>query len=100
MAKLAESQDRLVALERRHREVADRQQTLDGQDVDPAAVGRALAQFTEVWDVLLTPERERVVRLLIDRIDYAGRDCEMKITFSATGARLLSADTASAGSAP
>jgi len=96
MAKLAESQDRLVALERRHREVADRQQTLDGQDVDPAALGQALAQFTDVWDVLLTPERERVVRLLIERIDYAGTTGELKFTLSATGARLLAADLATA----
>jgi len=26
-----------------------------------------------VWDVLLTPERERVVRLLIDGVDHTGQ---------------------------
>jgi site-specific DNA recombinase len=98
MAKLAESQERVVALERRQREIADRRRTLDDQDVDPAALGRALAQFTEVWDVLLTPERERVVRLLIKRIDYAGSTGELTLTFSATGARLLAADVATAES--
>jgi site-specific DNA recombinase len=100
MARLAETQERGMTLERRHREVEDRQRALDGQDVDPEVVGRALAQFTDVWGVLLTPERERVVRLLIERIDYAGTDRELKITFSATGARLLSADTATAESTP
>jgi hypothetical protein len=39
MAKLAETQERLTTLERRQREIADRQMALDGQDVDPAVVG-------------------------------------------------------------
>jgi hypothetical protein len=98
MGKLAETQERLTTLERRQREVADRLQALVAQDVDPVAVGRALAQFTENWDVLLSPERERVVRLLIDRIDYSGASGELKITFSAMGAKLLAADLASADS--
>jgi hypothetical protein len=61
-------------------------------------VRRALAQFTDLWDVLLSPERERVVRLLIDSVDYHGANGELKITFSATGVRHLVADVASAES--
>jgi site-specific DNA recombinase len=95
MAKLTETQERLTTLERRHREVADRQAVLAAQDVDPEAVGRAVAQFTDLWEVLLTPERERVVRLLIDRVDYAGASGELKLTFSATGAKLLAAEVSS-----
>jgi site-specific DNA recombinase len=95
MVKLAETQERLTALERRKREVAERLAALDGQDVDPAAVGRALAQFTDLWGVLLAPERERVVRLLIDHIDYAAVNGELTITFSATGAKLFAAEIGS-----
>jgi site-specific DNA recombinase len=98
MAKLAETQERFTTMERRQREVAGRQAALDNQDVDPADVGRALAQFTDIWEVLLSPERERVVRLLIDRVDYTGTSGELKITFSATGARHLAADLSSAES--
>ena len=95
MAKLAETQERLTSLERRQREVANRLASLDGQDVDPADVGRALAQFTEIWEVLFSPERERIVRLLIDRVDYAGASGELVITFSSAGAKLLAAEIAS-----
>ncbi len=95
MAKLAETQERVTTMERRQREVADRRAALAEQEVDPVAVGRALAQFTDIWDVLLTPERERVVRLLIDRVDYDGANGELKISFSATGAKLLAAEIAS-----
>jgi site-specific DNA recombinase len=98
LAKLAESQERVVAQERRQREIAERLASLDGQEVEPEAVRRALTQFTDVWDVLLAPERERVVRLLIERIDYDGG--ELKVTFSATGARLLTAEVAFAESTP
>ena len=90
MAKLAESQERLVTLERRQRELADQPER---QPIDVDAVGRALAQFTELWDVLLAPERERVVRLLIERLDYDGAN--VKFHFSATGAQLLAAEATS-----
>jgi site-specific DNA recombinase len=95
MAKLTRTQERLTTSQRRQREVADRLAALDGQDVDPTAVGRALAQFTDLWDVLLAPERERVIRLLIDRVGYARRGGELTITFSAAGARLLATEIAS-----
>jgi len=95
MAKLAEARERLTTLERRQREVGERQAALDNQDVDPADVGRALAQFMDIWEVLLTPERERVVRLLIDRVDYTGASGELKIMFPATGAKVLASDAVS-----
>jgi hypothetical protein len=95
MAKLAETQERLTTSERRQREVADRLTALDGQNVDPAAVGRALARFTNLWDVLLAPERERVVRLLIDQIEYGGASGKLTITFSATGSKLFAAEVGS-----
>jgi site-specific DNA recombinase len=92
MAKLEETQERLTTLESRKREIEQRVAALAAHDVDPEAVGRALAQFSDVWDVLLTPERERVVRLLIERIDYDAPRGELKFTFSATGATLLAAE--------
>ena len=92
MAKLAETQDRITTSERRQREVADRMVALDRQDVDSVAVRRALVQFTDVWDVLLSPERERIVRLLFDRIDYDGKRGEIRFTFSSLGLSTLAAN--------
>jgi len=84
---LAATQERLTGIERRQREVADRWDALAGQDVEPEAVRRALAQFTDIWDVLLTPERERVVRLPIDRIDYDVPTGELTVSFSSLGSQ-------------
>jgi len=92
MAKLAETQERLTSMECRQREVADRREALAGQDVEPEAVRRALVRFTDIWDVLLSPERERIVRLLIDRIDYDGPTGQLTFTFSPLGVATLAAD--------
>jgi len=87
MAKLAEAQERIVGLERRQRELADQP---ENRAIDVDAVGRALHEFSELWAVLLAPERERVVRLLIEHLDYDG--ATVKFHFSATGAQLLAAE--------
>jgi site-specific DNA recombinase len=89
MAKLAETQDRMTTLERRRREVADRLAAVAAQDVEPEEVRQALAQFTDVWDVLLTPERERIVRLLFDHIEYNGPSNELRFTLSPLGVATL-----------
>jgi site-specific DNA recombinase len=94
MAKLAETQERLTNGERREREIGDRLRAVAEQEIDPVAVGHALAQFTDLWEVLLTPERERVVRLLIDRVNYMGVNGTLTISFSSTGAGLLAAEAA------
>jgi len=95
MAKLTESQERLTTLESRQREIEQRVAALVNQDVDPADVGRALAQFTDIWEVLLTPERERIVRLLIERVDYDGPSNELRFTFSPLGVATLVANVSS-----
>jgi site-specific DNA recombinase len=96
MAKLAETQERVTTLNRSQRQIVERMEALAGQDVDPEAVGRVLAQFTDLWDVLLTPERERIVRLLIERVDYDGAACELSFTFSRLGIETLVANVTSA----
>jgi site-specific DNA recombinase len=71
-AELAKAQERVAALEARQREVEAETALLGKQDIDREAVGAALVEFTPLWDVLLVAERERVLKLLIDRIDYGG----------------------------
>jgi site-specific DNA recombinase len=70
---LAAAQERFVGLETRLREVRIQADDLARLDVDEADLTRALQSFTPIWDVLHAPERERVLRLLIDTISYEGR---------------------------
>jgi hypothetical protein len=71
-AELARAQERLATLERRLAEVQVEEAGLAKQAIDPADVARALAEFDPIWDVLLAPERERVLRLLIERVELDG----------------------------
>jgi len=69
---LARVQERVATLEARQREVEVEIAALAAQDIDREAVAQALQDWDEIWSVLLVGERERILRLLIDRIDYGG----------------------------
>jgi len=71
-AELAREQERVGTLESRQREVEAEIAALGKQDIDREAVASALQAWDELWSVLLVPERERVLKLLVDRIDYGG----------------------------
>jgi len=89
---LAKAQERVTTLEARQREVEDEVAALAAQDIDRDAVAAALVEFDELWSVMLTPERERVLKLLIDRIDYSGG--ELAIQWRMAGFGELAAEVA------
>ena len=91
---LAKPQERLGALDGRLREIREQQAQLDSVQVDEEDLGRTLEQFDPIWDVLLTPEKERVLGLLIERIDYHGEDGTLSIAFRLPGIATLAAETA------
>ncbi len=68
---------------------------LDAQQVDPAALGRALQEFTPLWEVMTVPERERVLALAVERVTYDGGTNEMKIEYRLAGMAELAAQVAS-----
>jgi hypothetical protein len=72
--------------------VQEREILADRTVVDEADVGRALGEFSELWSVLATPERERVTRLVLDRVTYSGADVEIK--FALPGLAELAEETA------
>jgi len=79
------------ALTAAHREL----EALLGQRIDAADLRAALAAFDPVWDHLTSHERARVVRLLIERIDYDGGSGSLKIRFAPAGVRTLAAEPGS-----
>ena len=46
---------------------------------------QVLEAFDPIWDVLLTPEKERVLGLLVQKIDYDGRTRQLEITWNLGG---------------
>jgi site-specific DNA recombinase len=82
---LTKAQERIRKIEARDAEVQVELTALDVQVVDRRDLARALEEFTPIWDVLLTPEKERVLQLLIDRISYNGATQEMTIAWRLGG---------------
>jgi site-specific DNA recombinase len=54
----------------------------------------ALAMFVPVWEALQTHERTRILRLLIEHIDYDGVGGELAINFRPLGVKLLAREAA------
>ena len=92
--RLAKDQELLNAVEDRLAEIGAQRASLEAIQIDEQELGRALERFDPIWDVLLTPEKERILRLLIDRIDYDGRTEEMSFAFRLPGIASLAAEAA------
>lgn len=88
-ARLAELNEQIAATERRLAEVGDELERLGRERVDEADVSRALAEFDPVWEALTLKEQARLLQLLIDRVEYDGREGEISISFHPSGIRTL-----------
>jgi site-specific DNA recombinase len=85
VSELGKAQERKHQLETRQRQIREELSSLDTQAVNRDELARALEAFDPIWEVLLTPERERVLRLLIDRIDYDGGTDKLQINWRLAG---------------
>jgi len=65
-------QEKVTTIGARQGKVKDELAALDTQAIDRDEMARALEAFDPIWDVLLMPEKERVLQLLIEQIDYDG----------------------------
>ncbi len=88
-AGLADIQERIASAERRQSEVRDEVERLRRDMVSDADVAAALAEFEPVWGTLSPREQARLLHLLIERVDYDGRDGVISITFHASGIKSL-----------
>ena len=57
--------------------------------VDEREVQAALAAFSPVWDTLSPREQARIIRLLVERVDYDGKRGTVSVTFRPTGIKSL-----------
>lgn len=94
----ADLQERVQSAEQRLSELRDERERSQRNLIDEADAARALAAFDPVWETLSPREQAQLLQLLIERIDYDGRDGTISITFHASGIRAL-ADRDIAGDA-
>ena len=82
---LERAQGNVASLDTRLAEVRTREAALAATHVDEADVARALQDFDELWSVLLTTEKERVLGLLIAGIRYDGSTGKLDIDWRIAG---------------
>ena len=94
---LEKAQQRLTVLENRAEEIRRQEQVLKGCRVDENEITRTLAAFNPIWEVLHTPEKERILGLLVEQVVYDGRTEELTISFRPTGIAKLSTEMGTGG---
>jgi site-specific DNA recombinase len=57
--------------------------------VDETDVTAAFADFDNVWEALSPREQARVLRLLVNRVEYDASDSSIEVTFHPSGIRSL-----------
>ena len=62
---------------------------LEHDHVNDADVATALARFGPTWDALGPREQGRLVRLLVERVDYDGAKGTVSVTFRANGIKQM-----------
>jgi site-specific DNA recombinase len=87
--RLAEINDQIQKTEQRATALREQMLKLQRERVDQAEVTSALAAFDPMWEQLAPREQARVIQLLVDRIDYDGKNGTVSITFHRSGIKAL-----------
>jgi site-specific DNA recombinase len=91
---LADLQDRIRVLEQRMTTIHEEAVSIQKEAVDESDLTRALAAFDPVWESLSPREQSRIVRLLVERGGYDGRDGKVTVTFRTPGIKALCSEAA------
>jgi hypothetical protein len=94
---LAELDERDLLLEQRMAELRNELAVVQREVVSAAAIQRAVALFDPVWDLLLVPERLRILHLLLQSVAYDGSTGELELAFYPIRLTSLAAEAATIG---
>ena len=89
MDQLADLQDQIRIIEQRMTTIREEVIAIQRETVDEGDMARALAVFSPVWEALSPREQSRIVRLLVERVGYDGRDGRVTVTFRSAGFKAL-----------
>ncbi|MCC6910145.1 MAG: recombinase family protein [Phycisphaerales bacterium] len=84
-ARLGDLHERIRSGEERLAQIRSDIQAQEANRIDENAVRQALTEFDAVWENLAPKEQARVLRLLIERVEYDGAKGKVAITFRPGG---------------
>ena len=85
------TEGRIRETEMKITEVRGRIVAIGREIVDEREVEAALSVFDPVWDTLCPREQARIIRLLVERVDYDGAKGTIAVTFHPNGIKTLAA---------
>jgi site-specific DNA recombinase len=83
--RMADLQERIGSIERRMSEVRTELHALDSGAISEEEAAEALEAFEPAWKSLNTNEQSRILRVIVDRVGYDGRNGKVAVTFRSTG---------------
>ena len=87
--RVADLQDRIRSAQQRLTQVRKELIALDRKLIDEKEVARLFGLFYPVWETLSPREQVRVIRLLVQRVDYDGEKGTVSVTFHPAGIKTL-----------
>ena len=93
VSQLADLQDQLRTTERRLTEIDNDLASLRANQIGEAEVTRLLAEFKQTWESLAPRDQARVLELLIECVDYRGKEGQISLTFRPSGIQTLTQET-------
>jgi site-specific DNA recombinase len=92
VTRLAELQARLAHIEQRLTRLRRQMEASQQERLDEAAAAQALSGLVPAWEAMTPDEQSRVVRLLVSRVDYDGRQGKASLTFQPLGLKTLAGE--------
>jgi site-specific DNA recombinase len=89
LARLADLNERINASEQRVAGLQSQIDAIRAVRFDPDQTAELLSIFDPVWNALAPRQQNRIIELLVDRIDYDGARGKVRIVFRSTGIRTL-----------
>ena len=83
--RLANLNDQIASLEKREAVLREELATAESQALDEEEVASLLSSFGPIWQSLPPRDQIRIIRLIVDRVDFDGRDRTVRVVFQSTG---------------
>ena len=94
VGRLADLHERIDTVGRRVGQVREQIKEITDQLIPEDEATKALSAFDPVWETLSPQEQARVIELLVEKVEYDGRDGQVTVTFHPTGIKALADELA------
>jgi site-specific DNA recombinase len=94
VGRLADLHERIGTVESRVGKVRQQIKEITAELIPEEEAAKALSAFDPVWGTLTPLERARVMGLLVERVEYDGRDGKVTVAFHPTGIKALADELA------